>query len=236
MSSRIVAVVVLMFLGCGRAAPAEARRKIVSEGQLRLVVIDLDAAQARLLDEVTRHGGLIAATDREELEARWTVRVPSDRFDEAIAALSSLGTVASVHTEAHDVTADFTDTEARLFAKQTEEARLLRLLETGQGGIQEVLAVEKELARVRSEAEELTRHSKLIASEVAMATLAVTATQSPALFGKTAPFSGELAGAFAASCGVLVVTLRGLGIALAAIAPWALLIGLPLAIRRRRAR
>jgi hypothetical protein len=77
-------------------------------------------------------GGEILAMSQtgqgENRSALITVRVPSDRFDEALRQLKLLdGEVVTSNVDAKDVTEQFTDLQARLVAKQAEEQRYLQL-------------------------------------------------------------------------------------------------------------
>ena len=172
--------------------PAIAERKILYNGTIALVVPDLAAAEPKLLELVSRQGGFVAGSDvAGQLGARrvesWKLRVPVAKFRETLDAVSALGEVASVHSDSQDVTAEFSDDEARLSAKQTEEKRLLRLLDSSTGKLTDVLAVEKELSRVRGEIEEVTGRVKLLGSLAALSSITVTMTELRAFLPSSAP-------------------------------------------------
>jgi hypothetical protein len=126
-----------------------------------LVDVDsLDPATAALRAAVAAEGGYIgnvrvlggeAARRSATLEAK----VPADRFDALLAALDALGSVESVNVQTQDVGEEVVDVQARLANAERLEARLLAILERPGADLEDVLAVEREIARVRETAERL---------------------------------------------------------------------------------
>ncbi|MDP6550126.1 MAG: DUF4349 domain-containing protein [Dehalococcoidia bacterium] len=101
-------------------------------------------------------GGFVEHLDSsggpERQRASMTVRVPQDQFDPALVRIEALGEVQSRNEGAEDVSEQFIDLEARLKSSLREEQSLLSLLGRT-GTVSEVLAIERELARVRAEVE-----------------------------------------------------------------------------------
>src|SRR5438552_2755585 len=89
----------------------------------------------------------VALTSCREREA------PSARFDDAVLGVKPLGKVESSSASAMDVGEEFVDVNARIANSKRLEARLVTLLSTRTGKLEDVLAVERELARVREEIE-----------------------------------------------------------------------------------
>ena len=131
---------------------------IIRTGYAGVEVDSLDAAIARVRQLAQRVGGFVANTEvqggKDQLRsASLEVKIPSDRFDEALAGLAPIGKVESVNVNAQDVGEEFVDVAARVENAHRLEARLIALLANRTGKLQDVLSVERELARVREEIE-----------------------------------------------------------------------------------
>lgn len=107
-------------------------------------------------------------------QAHLVARVPAERFDEALAGLESVGGVEEVQVTAQDVGEEYVDVAAQLRNRQRLEQRLLELLETRTGRLEDVLAVERELARVREEIERQEGRLRYLRNRVSLSTLYIT--------------------------------------------------------------
>lgn len=124
-------------------------------------------------------GGYVAnigmQTGRTQLrQATLELKVPADRFDQAVEGLSPMGRLESMNVTAEDVGEEFTDVTARVTNAQRLEERLLALLATRTGRLEDILAAERELARVRQEIERYEGRLRYLRSRIAMSTLHVT--------------------------------------------------------------
>jgi len=129
---------------------------VMRTGQASIEVDSLEAAVSRVRLLAGRIGGYVAnttmQTGRGQLRsASLEVKVPAERFDEALEGLARIGTLESVNVNAEDVGEEFTDVTARMGNAHRLESRLIDLLATRTGKLKDVLDVEQELARVREE-------------------------------------------------------------------------------------
>jgi hypothetical protein len=107
----------------------------------------------------------------ENRSALITVRVPSDRFDEALRQLKLLdGEVTTSNVDAKDVTDQFTDLQARLVAKQAEEQRYLQLFPQAKT-VDETLKIDAALGNVRVQIEQLQGQINLIKNRTEFSTI-----------------------------------------------------------------
>jgi len=107
----------------------------------------------------------------ENRSALITVRVPSDRFDEALRQLKLLdGEVLTSNVDAKDVTDQFTDLQARLVAKQAEEQRYLQLFPQAKT-VDETLKIDAALGNVRTQIEQLQGQLNLIKNRTEFSTI-----------------------------------------------------------------
>lgn len=167
----------------GGALPGE-EQKMVKTGNLDMRVDDADAAAAALAEKARAFGGTVSSSNLSEdvrgvKSGSVSIRVPSDRFDEAFAALKGIGgTVLSESANADDVTRQYVDLEARLKNKQAEEETFVALLDRS-GKLDDVIQITREVARVRGEIEQLQASLNYLSSQTALATITVSLSEDP---------------------------------------------------------
>jgi hypothetical protein len=231
----------------GKEAPTPPAlpRKIIYNAQVELMVESMAATTDALVRLVSESGGYISDSDRQSFSqdhqrATWKVRVPVDRFDAFLARVSRLGELQKTHLDSQDVTQEYYDLEARIANKQEEEKRLLKHLADSTGKLEEILAVERELSRVRGEIEQMQGRIRYLANLTALSTVTVTATELKDYTPPVSPtFGTQIARSFLGSAGQLVEFGKLMVLMVAALLPWlpvALVLALPLwwAVRYRR--
>ena len=160
---------------------AQPSRQIVRRGQIEARVASLGAASDRLGRATSAVGAQLTRSTIEERErATFSIRVPPDRLDALMDSVATLGEVESRSVGVEDITERVIDAEARLGALRATRDRLRQLLERA-GNVQDVIAVERELARVQGEIESLEARLSVMRSQVALSELAVTLRQRPVL-------------------------------------------------------
>lgn len=170
--------------GLGGQRPVD-NRKVIRTGRIALVVATYDDARAKVDEIVNAAGGYIDSTQVERRQdavsdATLVIRVPASAFDGLLPKLRALGEITGESTNAADVTDQFVDTEARLASSQVLEKRLLELATARDGKIDQILEVERELARVRGDIEGYQGHLKQWSDQIAMSTLTISiATRRP---------------------------------------------------------
>jgi predicted anti-sigma-YlaC factor YlaD len=165
------------------AATPEAQESplLVRTAQLALVVRDLDegrAAMERIIRDVGGFTGNIRVSgtgDPRGLTA--TLRIPTARLDETLAALKKLGQVTSESLNGEDVTQQSVDLDARLVNARASEARLKDILANRTGRLSDVLDVERELSRVRGEIEQMEAERKSLDRRITYAMLTLEMVQ-----------------------------------------------------------
>ncbi|QQS20824.1 MAG: DUF4349 domain-containing protein [Candidatus Moraniibacteriota bacterium] len=114
------------------------------------------------------------------------IKVPSVKFNEAIAAMKSIATVVVNETSsASDVTAQFSDLEVRLKNKYAEEEAFTKILRENTGKVSDILEVTRELSRVRSEIEQMETEKKYLESQTDMAEISIFLTEDVKVGGAT---------------------------------------------------
>lgn len=170
----------------GKADDAtKAARKVIHTARLEIATDELGDASATLSGIAEGVGGYVATSDSsgvgdEITRVSATLRVPTAAFETALAQLRAKGTVHSEGLVGRDVTEEYSDLEAQLRSQTALEERMLVILAKTES-VEDALAVERELVRVRSTVETLEGRRKLLDHQVAMANIEVT------LFNPTQP-------------------------------------------------
>jgi hypothetical protein len=152
---------------------------IIRTGQASVQVDSLDQGIRAVRVLAQRVGGYIAnssivAGADQTHSATLEIKLPSARFDDAVNGLQPIGHLESVSVSAEDVGEEFVDVAARAENGRKLEQRLIDILGTRTGKLSDVLAVERELARVREEIERQEGRMRFLRTRAAMSTLAVT--------------------------------------------------------------
>ena len=161
--------------GNGQSLQA-AERKVISTASISLEVENVEPAIKRVQAVIEGMGGFVenlsssGGSRNGEQYANMTLRVPQDRFFAAVEAVEDLGVVQSRNLGSEDVSERFIDLEARLKSSLREEQSLLSLLERT-NTVSEILTVERELARVRSEVERFQGQLNFLERRVDLATI-----------------------------------------------------------------
>lgn len=140
---------------------------------------DLDALMEALNEKISGLGGYVEDQDsyngsmyssRRYRSASLTVRIPAQRVDEFTEEMSGIANVVSTSLSREDITLSYVATESRVKALQTEEARLLELMEQAET-MADLLEIESRLTDVRYELENRASQLRLYDNQVDYATI-----------------------------------------------------------------
>ena len=151
----------------GSDAPETDPSKIIYSADATVETTDFDGSIAKLLALVEQNKGWIEASSMSganyrsiargssyNRSASYTLRIPSDKFELLMGSLSEIGNVPYSHTYTENVTSQYYDTQARLTAYQTQETRLLEMMEKAET-VSDVIAIEEKLTELRYQIESL---------------------------------------------------------------------------------
>jgi hypothetical protein len=215
---------------------------VVRTADLRIAVDNGDfAARFRDASALARSlGGFVASSSTSSYEegsasGDVTLRVPVERFDEAITRLGKLGSVESSSEEGQDVTDQLVDLGARLRSLRAEEQALDALMAEA-ANVNEVLSIRSSSVGIREQIEQLAAQQASLQDRSAYSTIHAVLHEASAVVASTSPHDWGLGDAAAtavdaaeAIVGSLIV---GVGVAVPLL-PFALVI--LFVARRRRA-
>jgi hypothetical protein len=200
----------------GTGAPA----MVIRTGQAFIEVEKLDPAVLKIRQLAAQVGGYIANSSmsggRDQIrQATFELKIPAPKYNDAVESLSTIGKVETVSSNAQDVGEEFVDVTARVNNARRLEERLISLLANRTGKLDEVLRVERELARVREEIERYEGRLRFLTTRVATSTLTITIHEPAPILGNNPgenPIAAALRRAWRNFIALLAGTIASLGV------------------------
>jgi hypothetical protein len=153
--------------GTESEAPSENPDKIIYSADVTVETTAFDETIGQVSALVEEFGGWIEASSvsgsnyyqkargtASTRDASFTLRIPSGRFQELMDSLSGLGNIPYSHIYTENVTAQYYDVQAHLKAYQTQETRLLEMMELAET-VEDVITIEDRLTELRYQIESL---------------------------------------------------------------------------------
>ncbi|MDX3584157.1 MULTISPECIES: DUF4349 domain-containing protein [Streptomyces] len=211
----------------GKAADAPtqiAPNHIIRTATLTVRVKDVPKALDEARTTVENAGGFIGnesttrdGKDRER--TRVVLRVPTEKYDEVLTELEGTGKLIERKTKAEDVTDQVVDVESRIKTQQASVARIRELMDRATK-LSDVVTLEGELSSRQADLESLLAQQKSLKDRTSLATITLSLSETAvkkAAKDDDPGFVDALAGGWNA----FVAVFRWLGMALAAILPFA---------------
>jgi Domain of unknown function (DUF4349) len=213
----------LQNVNAGSASPT----MVIRTGQAFIEVDKVDSAILKVRQLAAQVGGYITNSSisggRDQIrQATFELKIPAPRYDQAVGSLSTIGKVETVTSTAQDVGEEFVDVTARVNNSRRLEERLISLLANRTGKLDEVLRVERELARVREEIERYEGRLRYLSARVAMSTLTITVHEPAPILGNS-PGENPIAAALRRAWKNFIMLVAGSIAALGLVIPLALL-------------
>jgi len=227
----------------GRSIDARAKtqaRYRIKTARIRLDVESYADARGRLVSETRALGGYVDSetSDRHTRgNETWktgtlVLRVPSENYEQVIAAAEASGTVVHKETDARDVTERVVDLRARLTNLQSQRDRLRDLYESA-NDTEAILQVGQRLSEVQGEIERVQGKLQVLENQVAYSTVRIQLQEQPPE-GPVGPqaaawYETGVIAAFIESVNGVVVVGRMLVVGIAYVAPYTMAFGIPVA-------
>jgi hypothetical protein len=208
----------LQGINAGSAAPT----MVIRTGQAFIEVEKVDAAVLKIRQLAAQVGGYITNSSitggHDQIrQATFELKIPAPKYDPAVDLLSTIGKVETVTSTAQDVGEEFVDVTARVTNSRRLEERLISLLANRTGKLDEVLRVERELARVREEIERYEGRLRFLSARVALSTLTITVHERAPILGNSPgenPIAAALRRAWKNFIAVVAGSIAALGVAI----------------------
>lgn len=157
-------------------AMSVAGQQIITTVDLTVTVTTPTSAADAASDIASKFGGSVSyrsestATDNMPGSAQLTLRIPSEKLNQAVDELKKLGEARNTSINALDVTAESNDLDARITSLQTSVDRLLTLMEQATS-TENLLAVETALSQRQAELESLQAQKRYLSDQVQLSTV-----------------------------------------------------------------
>jgi hypothetical protein len=202
-------------------------RMLVRTANIDLTATDVGKVADGARDIAVTNGGFSGQEDVREETATLTLRIPSDRFDQAMGELSKLGKVIRSSQKADDVTEQVVDLDSRIATQRASVDRVRALLARATT-VDEIVRIEQELTTREADLESLEQRRQALGGQVALSTVTINVSKStaPPVVQQEAESSGFVAGlsdGWGAFLDAGAVTLQVLG----AVLPFLLVLAIP---------
>ena len=132
-------------------------QKVVKNGNANIEVDNFDSSVSKIKELTSNFGGYVTNSNMwisgsETKSGNITMKIPEKRFDEFGDSLGQIGKIKSKEISTYDVTEEYVDLQARLKNLKNQEKRYTELLDMAKD-VQDVLAIEIQLGRIRGEIE-----------------------------------------------------------------------------------
>jgi hypothetical protein len=161
-------------------APGEPR-SVIQQAGLVLVSDSLARVHRRADSLAVSLGGYVEAAELRESDLHMTLRVPAASLNPVLDHLSTMGRAKRRTVRRQDVTAQVVDVEARLGTLRTVRDRLRGYLAQA-AATADLVTIERELARVQGEIDQLEAHQRMLSTRVELAELRLDARR-PRILG-----------------------------------------------------
>jgi hypothetical protein len=203
-------------------------RKIIYKGRVDLVVDDFDKADQQLRQLIEEQKGYISKSDLhgtpgEPRYGTWTVRVPAGNLEAFMTALAQLGELRSSSLDSEDVTEQYYDMKAHMKNNQVEEEGLQKLYleKAGTGKLEDLLAVRREIGRIRTEIDQQQGKLKRWDKDTEYSTVTVTIHDRRGYIPPRSPeFTTSIGRAWHGSLEALTAFGKSLVLIVVALVPW----------------
>lgn len=143
------------------AAPRESTQKLIRKFEISIQTKEFDLVLASVQNKVSELGGYVESSSLaggsayEEYDNRYasmSVRIPADQLDGFVENVRETANVTDIYESSEDVTLQYVDVESRTKALETEQQRLLELMEKAET-VEDIIAIESRLSEVRYQLE-----------------------------------------------------------------------------------
>ena len=207
-------------------------RKIIRNAEVVLEVDDPGEAQSKVSAVAEQFGGFVVTSEITQYGSSQrvtiTMRVPADRFGQAMEALHAAGTrLISEKVTGQDVTEEYIDLQARIRTKQALEAQFLEIMKQART-VEDALEVQRQIADVRGEIERLEGRRRFLENQSSLSTIKITLNApAPVVHTSGTSFGDHVRRAFGdaidTGSAIIIGFIRFVGV----MTPVVLLIGVP---------
>ena len=145
-------------------------RKLIRTGNVSIEVQSVSDAEEKIAQWAKSLGGYVTNANTWEMGAGFTVRVPSERFDEAMAQAGNFGRITNRSVNSQDVSDNYYDIKSRLETKYILRDKLTNYLSQAKD-IKDLLEIERQLNSVIEDIESTESRFKRLSNQIDYSTI-----------------------------------------------------------------
>ncbi len=145
-------------------------RKLIRTGTLNLEVSSLEDGADAVAAWVLKYNGYVSNSNQYSNSSYFVVRIPAEKFDEAMNSFAGLGKVQSRSVQADDVTDSYYDLKTRLETKKLLREKYNQYLKKAEN-VKDLMEIERNLNDVISEIESMEGRLKLLTNKIDYSTI-----------------------------------------------------------------
>lgn len=216
--------------------PTVTERKIIRNADLKLETNSPEESQQKITQIAESKNGFVIETNQTSSDVRtstrdiinMTIRVPAEKFDEAINEIRAAGNrVIQETVKGQDVTEEFIDIEARLKTQRALEEQFIEIMKRATT-VSDALNVQRELAQVRGEIEKIEGRKRFLENQASLSTIKIQLQTPTSLSANPTGFFYELKEALSTGFNAALKFVLFLVTAVIALAPFFIFIVLPI--------
>ncbi len=155
-------------------------RKTIQNADINMRVQDVSASIDKIIALANENNGYIVSSrvsrDNQVISGRLSIKVPQTGLESVLSSIAALGELNDKTITTEDVTEEYYDSQARLKVLQTKEERLLDLMDQT-STITDIISVENELSKTRSEIEVLSGRLQYLNNATTYSLINITLVQ-----------------------------------------------------------
>lgn len=157
----------------------QVNRKLIRTFDIQIQTKEFDSVVAGIQEKVDELGGYIEHSSLDSGSAYYrnynrysymTVRIPSDKLDQFVSNVQENANVTNISESTEDITLNYVDVESRKIALETEQGRLLELLEKAET-VEDIITIESRLSEVNYQLESYTSQLRTFDNQVDYSTV-----------------------------------------------------------------
>lgn len=164
------------------SVPAQENRKLIRTFELEIETREFEEVLSQIyakteelegyVESASSDGGSTYYSDYNRY-SNLTLRIPSDRLDGFVENVKENANVTYISESTEDITLQYVDTESRKLALETEQSRLMELLEKAET-VEELIAIESRLSEVCYQLESYTSQLRTYDHQVDYSTVHIS--------------------------------------------------------------
>jgi hypothetical protein len=136
-------------------------RKLITSSNLQIRIENMDSSVNKLNDIMNRYNTYASSINVRENSRDYTLRVPAIRYKHFLDEIMEIGNIIKFNETTEDVTLRYFDLESRLNTKRELITTFQNYLSRA-NNIEEILSVEKRIAELQAEVDDVGRQFRLL--------------------------------------------------------------------------